>query len=286
MSFKILHQFTVTIDREVEEVSTRTENGQEITTKKKVVQPVQVPIVLKDPSRREKQDLSLFQSITHNDAINLGLLPRLIMIQKLAKDANSPISGDDDKTLAALGSRLQELANDYMRIKAQSGPETEEDKARMDRLTVEYMALQKKATDINSAYQSVFAHTAEQYVQGKMLTWLTLYLTYVKKGPDKYEPLFTGADFKAKEEHMGEMEDAEDKLYLTAIDKLPTYWMLYLFGRASKPEEFTKVEEEWKKQMEAAKKLDEEQAAQDAAKSATPAAPPVSEPAPVAPTQP
>lgn len=259
MSFKTLHQFTITVDREVKEtLPPRVEDGKEITETITRVQPVQVNILLKEPSRREKQDLSLFQGIVYNEAIILGLLPRLMMTQKLSKDPANPISGDEDRTLAAMNTRLQELANDYIRLNAQSATPTEEDKARKEKLSREWSALQKKATDMETAYQSVFAHTAEQYSQNKVLTWLTLFLTYIKVGPEKYEPLFKGTDFKAKEEALGELEDAQDKIYLGAVEKLSTYWMLYYFGRASKPEDFARIEEDWIKEMEAAKKLKEE----------------------------
>jgi hypothetical protein len=258
MSFKILHQFKITIEKDDFEVSTRTENGQEISVKTKVKKPIVVNVILKEPSRREKQDISLFKDISYSKAINLGLIPRLMMTQKLSKDPANPISGDEDKTLAAMNARLQELANDYIRLNAQSAEPTEEDKARKERLVMEYTALNKKATDISTAYQSVFAHTAEQYAQNRVLTHLTLFLTYIKVGPDKYEPMFKGTDFEAKEEALADLEDANDSIYLSSVEKLSTYWMLYYFGRASKPEEFAKIEEDWVKEVEAQKKLREE----------------------------
>ena len=258
MSFKTLHQFKVSFDKEDFDIVTRTENGQEISVKTKVVKPVLVTVVLKEPSRREKQDISLFRDIVYSEAINLGLLPRLVMTQKLSKDPANPISGDEDKTLAAMNARLQELANDYIRLNAQSTEATEEDKARKERLVIEYTALNKKAVDISTAYQSVFAHTAEQYAQNKVLTWLTLFLTYIKTGPEKYEPMFKGSDFKAKEEALADLEDTNDPIFVASVEKLSTYFMLYYFGRASKPEEFAKIEEDWAKEIEAQKKLKEE----------------------------
>ena len=260
MSFKILHQFTVTIDKEVEETTTTTQDGKEITTKSKVTKGVPYTIVLKEPTRRERQEISLFSNIAYNKGINLGLLPKLVMTQKLSKDPNNPISGDDDKTLASMSSKLQELANDYIRLNAQSSNETTEAMERKERLLLEYIALQKKVTDINTAYQSVFAHTAEQYSQNRSLVWLTLFLSYIKTAEGKYEPLFPGADFDAKEERLGEMEDSADPIYMKAVEKLSTYTMLYFFGRASKPEDFAKIEDEWMKQADADKLLKEQAA--------------------------
>ena len=117
----------------------------------------------------------------------------------------------------------------------------------------------KKVSEVNAAYQSVFEYTAENHVQTKMLTWLTLFLTYVKD-PGTVEPraLFTGSTYDAKEEKLGDLEDARDPLYFKALEKLPRFWMLYLFGRANKPEDFAKLEKEWAEQEEAQRKMREQ----------------------------
>lgn len=288
MSFKILHSFTVQLEEQTKEVTTATENGKTVTTEATVTKPVPYTIVLKEPSRREKQDLSLFGSIAHNEGVNMGLLPRIVMIQKLGKDPNNPLSGNDDKTLAAMNSKLTELANDFIRVNAQALPETDETNERKQKLLLEFTVLSKKVTDIETAYQSVFAHTAEQYAQNRVLTWLTLFLTHVQGPNDKAPvPMFAGSDFKAKEERLGDMEDAGDKVYFKALNKLSTCWMLYYFGRASNPAEFTKVEEDWAKELAAQAKMKEEADRIEAAKLATetggaPASPETPEPPPVA----
>ncbi len=253
MSFKTLHSFVINLPKEVEETSTRIEDGQTITTTKKVTKDVPHTVILKEPSRKERQELNLFQGIIYNDAIGKGFKPKAVIQQILAKDSNSPISEDDDKNLAAMNSRLQELSNDYMRLNANSGVETEEQKERKQRVLLEYMVLQKKVTDVNTAYQSVYAYTAEHYMQEKTLVWLTLYLTYLKDPANSSDsvprPMFPGADFAAREDRLGDLEDSKDTLYMKAVEKLPTYWMLYLFGRAGKPEDFALIEEQWAKEV-------------------------------------
>lgn len=262
-SFKTLHSFVVNLDQKVTETTTRVEGGQTITTSTEVTKAVPHTIVLKEPSRKERQDLALFQQITYNKAIDLGLLPKVVMQQKVGRDAGSPLSGDEDKNIAAMQVRLQELSNDYMRLSANASPDTEDLKARKDRLLLEYSVLHKRAEDLNTAYQSVYAYTAESYQLTKTLSWLTLFLTYIKATPDgKPEPMFAGTDFAAKEERAGDLEDAGDALYKAAQegDKLSLYWQLYLFNRAGKPEDFARIEDEWAKQVAAAEKMREEAA--------------------------
>lgn len=269
MSFKTLHQFTVNLDREVTETTTREEGGQTITVTAKVVKPVPHTVILKEPARPEKQALGLFQQVTYNDAIRLGLLPKVTMQQKLALDPDAPMSEGEDAKLREMEARLRELSNDYLRLAAVS-ERTDEIKAQLAAMEAEHAALTKRIEDRVVPYQSVYAYTAESYTQTKTLSWLTLFLTYVKTGDGKPEPMFTGADFAAKEARAAELEDADDALYKAALEKLPTYWMLYLFGRASKPEDFARIEAEWVKQVEAERKMREEA---EKAKGAAEAAP-------------
>ena len=181
MSFRTLHSYVVTLTKEVEETTTRQEGGQTITTTAKVTKEVPHTIILKEPNRRERQELVLFQSTTYNRAIELGLLPKLVMQQKLAKDgANNPLSKEEDANLRAMTERLMQLQNDFSLLgKAEDEVVDKESlKERKERLLVEYMAVQSKVLDLEQAYQSVYQHTAERYTENRALQWLTLFLTY------------------------------------------------------------------------------------------------------------
>ena len=265
-SFKTLHSFTVNLDQEVTETTTRQEGGQTITVSSKVVKTVPHTILMKEPSRRERQDLTLFQQVAYNKAIELGLLPKVVIQQKLGRDAQGTLSESEDKTLIAMNRRLQDLSSEYMVLHATGDKVTDEQAARRERLLLEFMTLQRKAIDINEAYQSVYAYTAESYMQNKTLSWLTVFLTYVRATPEAAPtPLFAGGDFDAREARAGDLEDAKDPLYeaVMAFDervqmaKLSAYWGLYLFNRASKGEDFVRIEGEWAKQAAEAEKLTE-----------------------------
>ncbi len=169
------------------------------------------------------------------------------------------MSEDEDKVIASLTTRLQDVSAEYLRLLADKAP-TDETKARMEKLLQEYGLLYKKIEDLNTSYQSVYAYTADTYTQNKTLSWLLLFLTYVKVGDGKPEPLFTGSDFTAKETHAEDMDDSGAPLWkaVMADDKLTTFWQLYLFNRASKTEDFAKYEEEWKRLAAARAKISDE----------------------------
>ncbi len=257
MSFKILHQFTVDIDKEVSETISREENGKTITETTKSVKPTPQLIILKEPSRPEKNELALFQQVSYNKAITMGLLPQVVMQQKIGQEQVAPLSEEEDKAAAQITNRLTELANEFIELNAQTEGETTEQAEKRRALLNEYVLLQKRAVDVNIAYQSVYAHTAENYKHTKTLTWLIFHLTYVKVG-DKYESMFPGADFAAREAKSFELEDSADPLFAKSLDRLSQYWMLYLFGQAAKSEDFVKYDEVQAKRKAAEQKIREE----------------------------
>lgn len=277
--FRTLHTFTVTLDKQVTEKTTREENGQRITVETPVTKAVPYTIVLKEPSRNERTDLALFKDVTYGKAITLGLLPKAVMQQVIkANNPKNPLTEDEDKALATIGARLTELSAEYNRLKpAKEGePLSAEQIERRKEVLVEYLTLAKKAEDLSAAYQSVYASTAETFTQTKMLTWLGLFLTYVKDPEMAADavprPLFPGSDYAAKETALNDLDEAKDPLFRKVIDKLPAYWQLYLFGRASTTAEFKAIEEEWAKEealrAEAEAKQKEQEAAEKAAAAA------------------
>lgn len=253
-TIRTLHSFTVSLDREVTETTVREENGQKITVESKVTKPVDYTIILKEPNRTEKTDLSLFKDVTYGQAIKAGLVPKLTMQQLLAKmGANNPLSEEEDKSLGTIKRRIGELGNEYQRLSSPTltGSDTHDLEVRKAAILQEWAMFQKKALDMDAAYQSVYEHTAENYTQSKMLTWLALFLTYVKdpaapEAPSK--PLFPGADFAAKEQALGDLEDAKDQLFSKAMERIPTLWWLYMFGRVSTSDDFKQWEEEQAKE--------------------------------------
>lgn len=281
-AFRTLHTFTILLDKTVEESSTRVEDGKTITTTSTVTKPVPHVIVLKEPSRSEKNDLALFRETTYGYAIRQGLVTKLEMQQKLVKsDSTNPLSEGEDHALTTMTRRLGELANEYMRFDAIKDPaQTEDAKVRKDKVLVEYSSLRQKVEDMYVAYQSVYAHTAEKYTETKMLAWLLLFLTYIKAQPSDSvpTPLFPGADFRAKEERAGEMEEANDALFLEVTKKAPSYWFSYLFGRANKPEDFVRIDEEAARDEEVRAKMEAEGKVADVPKDKGEEPPPAAEP--------
>lgn len=256
MKFKKLHSFVVKIKEEVEKVETINENGKEVTTKSKVTESVPYSIVLKSPTRRERQDLAVFYTVKYNKGLELGMMPKAILVQKFLKDPDSPLSQDDDKNITGCYLKLESLQNDLIRLN--SLDETDQNLDRKTKIYNEFLTVQKKIMDVETAYRSLFAHTTESYAQNQALHWLVLNLTFVQKGEAEPKPMFTGNTFDEKESCLFDLEDAEDELYYAALERLSMYMSLYFSGGASKPEDFEKIEKEYESQLKSKEDEDKE----------------------------
>ena len=249
MAIKQLHSFDIFLKKEVEEVSTTIQDGKEITVKTKVTKDVPTKLIIKEPNRRERQDLSLFYGISYNEALEKKLMPKVLLVQKVLKngDPDSPLSLDEDKNLAQMYDKINELRNEFIRINGL--PESEEQSKRKEQVLAEYIALEKKVVDVETSYRSLFAHTAESYAQNKAISWLVLNLTY--KVTDKgEEPFFIGKEYEDKEKYLYELEDKNDELLFKSVDKLSLYCSLYFLNQATTPEQFKEIEERLKREVE------------------------------------
>lgn len=257
MPIKRLHSFEVLTTKEVEESTTTVQDGKEITVKTKVKKDVPTTFIIKEPNRRERQDLSLFYGVSYNEALEKKLMPKVLMVQKVLRngDGSSPLSLDEDKNLAKMYDDVNEYRNDFIRVN--SLPDSDEQKKRKEEILANYLSAQKKIIDIESSYRSLFAHTAETYAQNKAISWLVLNLTYKVNEKGEEEVYFKGKDFADKENYLFDLEEQSDELYFKAVDKLSTYCTLYFLGNASTPEDFKKIDEELAKQAKAGEVKDE-----------------------------
>lgn len=288
-SFRILHTYKVILEKEVEVTETTEKDGQKITITKKERKPLEYSVILKEPSRRDKNELALFEAVQYGDAVKKGLITKKEMQQILAKrDSSNPLSESEDKTLNELALKLTEKQAQFMGIKEtpdMSPDEISISRAKKEEVLQEFLILKRKSDELISAYQSAYTHTAENYAQTRFLTWLILFLSYVKDPEHASDsvprPLFPGSSFESKEEKMIDMDDARDPLFIAAMDKLVALWSAFMFRTASTTEEFKSLEDRWSQEdkirteaQETLKNLSENSGATEAKPVALPDTPP------------
>jgi hypothetical protein len=245
---RILHEWTVSIDRQVEETTTEDRDGQKVTVTRKVTKPVVTRMALKHPSRRELRQAELFYGKEFNRFVTMGFLPRSILINKHLDLTGGILSQKERTESVKLTEKLAALEADLVRCLH----EPEEVKAK---IRADMAAARMEISNINAANESVFSQTAEAKAQAQLNLWFAFHLTLIDR--NGWVPYFEGADFDKKEEFMWKLEEDNDAFYNAAADRIMTYITLFGMG-ANTTEQFKTIEDEMKKQLDARKKEDSE----------------------------
>ena len=247
-NIKVLHQWEISIEKEIEETVPEIVNGQEVKVTRKVKKPVVTKMALKQPTRRELREAELFYGKEFNKFVTMGFLPRSILVNKHLDLTGGVLSGKERDHVSKLTMRYSELEKDL--IRALNEPEEVRTK-----IQGEMASIKTEISNLNAANESVFSQTAEVKAQNQLAQWFSFNLIYVERN-SKWEPYFEGDTFEKKEEFMWSLEEKSDEFYVKSIQKILTYIHFYNMG-ANKPEQFKLIDEELKKQFDSKKEVKE-----------------------------
>lgn len=242
---KKLHEFKVTVLTEVEKTEVKNENGQEITVKTKVKEETPYFIVMKQPARKENDEFRLFYGKQIKRAIDAGLMTKAVLVNKHIDGAGALISKETARRIADLTINIESIRNDLIQMGEVPEDEIVKKQKQVD-LLARLVESQREIQAIESSNQIIFQNTAESYAQERANLWLIFNQTYYKTD-ENGEPvaLFKGSNFDEKENAHFDLEEKADPLYVAARDKLALFWSMYSVGRASTPEDFKKIEEDY-----------------------------------------
>lgn len=247
---KILHTWEVTVEKEVSETVEQVVNGQPAKVTTKVKKPVSTKMALKRPTRRELRAAELFYGKEFNRFVQMGFLPRSILVNKHLDISGGILSEKERGHAQKLTEKLVSLETDLAR--AATAVNADEVKKKIQG---EIVQIRTELINLNAANESVFSQTAEARAQNQLQNWFTFFLVQIDDN-GKWIPYFKGDTFEAKEEHMWSLEEADDTFYNAAADKIATY--VYWFNRgADNPEAFRLMDEEMAKQLDAGNKKEE-----------------------------
>lgn len=241
---KILHEWTVTQKKTVNETSSEVINGQTVQVTRPVEKDMPTRMALKSPTRRELRAAELHYGKEFNRYVTLGFLPRSILVNKHLDLTGGVLSQKERGQASKLAEKHAQLESDLVR----SINESEEVKAK---IRAELVAIRTEMSDINSANEAVFNHTAEAKAQSSLNNWFIYHLILIDEA-GKWAPYFKGETFEAKEEFMWNLEESNDPFFILAVDKIATYIQMFNMG-ANTPEQFKALEEELAKQLDAGK---------------------------------
>ncbi len=260
---KILHEWTVSIDKLIDETTTENVNGQMLPVTRKVTKPVSTRMALKQFTRRELRQAQLFHEKEYSRFFTMGLITRSMVFNRLL-DLTGGVLSDKER------SHADKLTTRYVEIEQTLARSTSEPKEVKDKLHEQLTAIRVELSNLNAANEAVFSHTADAKAQSQLSTWFAMFGILIERA-GKWTPYFEGETFEQREEFMFKLDEAEDTFYLAASDKISQY--VYWFNKGVDTSAgFKTMEEEIVKQLAAAKaaKLVEDEKVKAAASSDTP----------------
>lgn len=248
MSKKVIYEFTIKKEEEVEEESTSNKKNKEtgetekVTTTKIVNKDVPYTITIYNPSRRQIEDADMEFSVEMSKCIKRGILTKAMLAKKYS-DSGGLLSEEDSTTLIRLYRELGEVQNSLGKL-SQKKKKTAAEKKKEEELTESFASTRRNIVDLETTYQNLFNHTADTKAQNKAILWYMLNLSHVKDELGEERPLFSGATNEEKEDSYYQLEEGGDDIFDLAKDKLMTFVSFWYFSQNPSDEEFKNLEEE------------------------------------------
>lgn len=233
---KELYNFNVPKVKKIE-TSVETPDGKLISTKD---EEVPVKIILKSPSRLEKEEAASWEAKEWSKAVREGILTKQ-MLAKFYSDNGGVISKEEVKASTKLVEDYNSKILEWQKaiIDKSNDPKLEE-------LKKEVSELYSKIQIIESEREELFRNSAETRARDKTIQWLILYLTYVEED-GKPVPFFGDGEYEDRLNKMYELSETDDSFNKTVIEKSALYISFWYMGRLSAKEDFEYLNNELNK---------------------------------------
>lgn len=234
---RILNEFTIPKEEDVQETETSTnENGEEVTTTKTVKKSVDKTFVVKKPTRALYDEAELFYGVKLSEGIKAGLLTRALLAKRFNNDGG--ILSDPEK---------EKFSNLYMSLFEKQARATDiENKPKRERTKEEQQELEIIIEELNASREqiqefemsqaSLFDQTAENRARNKTILWWVLNLAYEKNGDD-YKKIFDGEDHDARLASYDRYEEQEDDFIDEMLKKFSYVVSFWFITKAETQEE-------------------------------------------------
>ena len=248
MELKLLYQFTVDEEKEVEKETSRknSKTGEITITKKKVKEKVPIEVKIKKPSRRELEDAELQYTIEMSKCIKQGILTKAMLAKKYG-DTGGAFTEEGQKEYGQLYKQILEFQNEYIKLDSATDLDAKQ-KKRFEFLKGEIARVKRDLVEVESNLQGLFEHTADVRAQNKLLLWYALHLTFIQREEDE-EPIhyFKGLDYEEKLEDYYNKEEESTELYQKIIKQVSTTLAFWFYNQASTQKEFEDIMEKVEK---------------------------------------
>jgi len=193
------------------------------------------------PNRRIREDGELFYASETSRFAKAGVLPKAAW-NTILSNGGGTISDDEREVYGKLLAEFRNKSFELQSILIKTdGDRNEEEKARLNSVTVELESVRKQIQIFESSQINIFENTAEAKARNRAILWWVTTLAY-KSVDGAYVPFFNGATLEDKLDQYDEIEQADDDGFLMDVLKKITYLItLWFLGRAEKTEDFEEL---------------------------------------------
>jgi len=230
-----IYSFTFEKEEKVKRTETKkvtnpeTQEEEEVSVTKEVVDQVAYRIIMKQPTRRQIEEAELEFSVEMSNCIKKGILTKAMLAKKYS-DTGGLLAEEDAKALTKMYVRYGELSQESEKTQIKS-IQTEEDKARLEEIAGEIAVLKKDIINVETSYSNLFNHTADVRAENKVIQWYILNLTFLQKeDAANSTPLFAGNDFEQKLQTYYELEENGDSLYDLVGGKIAALYSFWYYS--------------------------------------------------------
>lgn len=222
--FPVLYEFSVSLPKEVDQVTTRIEGegaaAKTISETTKVTKTVSVPVCLKRPSRIEREEADVERAVWETHFVTKGILPVALLL-KLYANHGGILSDDEKKKFFQIQADILLMESELQRLQVTTPDATDA----INVAAVKLVDLRDQFMTFQQERQSFFNNTAESKARQKLIEWYVLHLAYVRtvnadESLGDWVPMFAGADTEAKLLSFDAIVEAEDALFAKSRNML------------------------------------------------------------------
>ncbi len=150
-------------------------------------------------------------------------------------------NGKDALRLVDLYSELSEL--ELQMSKRGASPNAKQEDPKEKKLGGKVAMARREIVNLESAYQSLFNHTADIKAQNRVILWYILHLAYLNTDTkeDTHAPLFEGRDFESRIDDYYKKDEDDDELFRLVQSKLAALISYWYFSEKPTQEDFDNI---------------------------------------------
>jgi len=239
---KTMFEFDIYQEKEIEKVDVSTnEKGEEVKITSKVKTTIPVKLGIKKPTRSLFDEAELFYGVRLSEGIKAGLLTRALLAKRFNNDGGV-LSDEEQKEYNDLYVDFFNLQGDFQKLSIkEEAIRSPEEKKEVQNIIEKMTAARERLQKYEMAQANLFEQTAENRARNKTIMWWVLQLSLIEGEDKKLKELFTGNSYEEKLKKYDEIEESDNVLEKTALQKLLYLISFWYIGRAATQEEFEKL---------------------------------------------